>query len=142
VRTAILIVSTSVSRRADPDEIGPALAAQAEEAGAEIIGIEVIPHDYALLEDRMHHFVEDDCGLILTAGGIGVDPEHVTPEATRAVIDRELPGVQEAIRAADPELMLSRGVAGLAGGALVVNLPGTVVGARRAFEVLTPLVRA
>ena len=142
VRTAILIVSTSASRRSAPDEVGPALAAQVEEAGGEIVGIEVVPHDYALIEDRLHHFVEDDCGLVLTAGGIGADPDHVTPEATRAVIDRELPGVQEAIRAGDPELMLTRGIAGLAGVSLVVNLPGSLVGARRAFEVLTPLVRA
>jgi molybdopterin adenylyltransferase len=142
VRTAILIVSTSASRRSAPDEVGPALAAQVEEAGGEIVGIEVVPHDYALIEDRLHHFVEDDCGLVLTAGGIGADPDHVTPEATRAVIDRELPGVQEAIRAGDSELMLTRGIAGLAGVSLVVNLTGSLVGARRAFEVLTPLVRA
>jgi molybdopterin adenylyltransferase len=142
VRTAILIVSTSASRRSAPDEVGPALAAQVEEAGGEIVGIEVVPHDYALIEDRLHHFVEDDCGLVLTAGGIGADPDHVTPEATRAVIERDAPGFAEAMRTEGarhtPMGILTRGVSGVAGQTLIVNFPGSPKAIDQLFGVLEP----
>ncbi len=141
MRTAILIVSTDASRRATPDETGPLLATLLEAVGAEVAGIEVVPDDQALVEDRLHHFVDDGCPLVLTAGGIGPRPEHVTPEATREVIDRETPGVQEAIRGNDPGLLFSRGVAGFAGASLVVNLPGGADAAERAFAVLSPIFR-
>ena len=140
MRTAILIVSTAVSRREAPDEAGPVLAGLAEDAGAEVAGIEVVPDDAPLIEDRIHHFVDLDCELILTSGGAGPAPEHLTPEATWAAIERETPGLPDAMRAADPELLLFRGVAGLVGETLIVNLPGEVEAARRAFGVVAPLV--
>ena len=140
MRTAILIVSTAVSRREVPDEVGPLLAALVEEAGGAGDGIEVVPDDAPLIEDRIHHFLDLECELVLTSGGAGPAPEHTTPEATWAVIERETPGLPDAMRAADPELLLFRGVAGLAGEALIVNLPGEVEPARRAFAVLAPLV--
>lgn len=140
MRTAILLVSTDVSRRVRPDRSGPELAALAEEAGCEIVGMEVVPHDHALAEDRLHHFVEEGAQLILTVGGAGTAPEHHTPEATWAVIEREVPGIPEAIRAGDRELLMFRGVAGLAGSALIVNLPGAPEAARRAFGAIVPLL--
>ena len=140
MRTAILIVSTAVSGRQTPDEIGPALAALAEQAGGELYGMAVVPHDAAPIEDRLHRFVDAGCELVLTAGGTGRAPEHVTPEATWAVIERETPGLPEAMRAADPTLLLFRGVAGFAGTALVVNLPAPPAAARRAFLVVAPLL--
>jgi molybdenum cofactor synthesis domain-containing protein len=139
VRAAILIVSTDASRRLTSDETGPLLAALAESGGGDVVAIEVVPDDFALIEDRLRHFVDQGCGLVLTAGGIGPRPEHVTPEATRAVVDRETPGVAEAIRANDPGLLFSRGVAGFAGATLVVNLPGAPDAAQRGFAVLAPL---
>ena len=140
MRTAILIVSTAVSRRERPDETGALLAVLVEAAGGEVMGMEVVPHDPALIEDRLNHFVEAGGELVLTVGGTGPAPEHATPEATWAVIEREVPGVPEAIRAADGDLLLFRGVAGLAGTALVVNLPGAPGAAQRAFAILSPLV--
>ena len=140
MRTAILIVSTAVSRRERPDETGALLAVLIEAAGGEVAGMEVVPHDAALVEDRLNHFVEAGCDLVLTVGGTGAAPEHLTPEATWAIIEREIPGVPEAIRAADRDLLLFRGVAGLVGSAMVVNLPGAPQAARRAFEILAPLV--
>lgn len=143
MRTAVLVVSTSASRRlGPPDDLGPVVAGLAEDTGSEVVAMEVVPDDLALIEDRINAYVDDACELILTAGGIGPDSEHVTPEATLAAIDRELPGIQEAIRAQDPGERLSRGVAGMRGTSLVVNLPGTPEAARRAFEVLAPLVRS
>jgi len=140
VRTAILIVSTAVSRRLRPDRSGAVLAAQAEESGCEIRGMEVVPHDHALIEDRLRHFVDAGCELVLTAGGTGRAPEHVTPEATLAVIERSTPGIPEAMRTRDRDLLLFRGVAGLAGATLIVNLPGSPEGAQRAFGAIAPLL--
>jgi len=141
VRTAILIVSTAVSRRDASDETGAVLAGLAEEAGGDLAGIEVVPDDAALIEDRLNHFIQLGCELILTCGGAGTAPEHMTPEATWAVVEREVPGVAEAMRAADRELLLLRGVSGLAGRTLIVNLPGPVEAARRAFGgVVAPLM--
>ncbi|MDP9385007.1 MAG: molybdopterin-binding protein [Actinomycetota bacterium] len=141
MRTAILLVSTDVSRRARPDRSGPELASAAEEAGCEIIGMEVVPHDHALVEDRLTHFVDEGAELVLTIGGTGSAPEHHTPEATWAVIERETPGIPEAIRASDRELLLLfRGIAGLAGSTLIVNLPGAPDAARRAFGAIVPLL--
>ena len=99
MRTAVLTISTSVSRRQTEDVSGPRLAAAAEEAGCEVEAMEVIPDDYALIEDRLHHFVDDEFDLIFTTGGTGLTPDDVTPEATRAVIERDAPGFAEAMRA-------------------------------------------
>src|SRR3954453_8414939 len=100
VRSAVLIVSTSVARREADDESGPLLAQRAEEAGAEVVAMEVVPDDYALIEDRIRHYVEAGIELVFTTGGTGFTPDDVTPEATRAVIEREAPGLSEAMRAA------------------------------------------
>src|SRR4051812_30822148 len=81
VRAAILIVSSEVSSRLVPDEVGPLLASAVEEAGGEVAGMEVLPDDYALIEDRLHHFVEDEGELILTAGGVGPPPAQGTAGA-------------------------------------------------------------
>ena len=99
MRTAILTVSTSVSKRLSEDLSGPVLAALADEAGCDIVGMEVVPDDFALIEDRLHHFVDRDCDLIFTTGGTGMTPDDITPEATRVVIHREAPGLAEAMRA-------------------------------------------
>ena len=94
MRTAVLTVSTSVSRREAEDESGPALAALAEDAGCEVVAMEVVPDDFALIEDRLNHYIDDGCDLIFTTGGTGLTPDDVTPEATRAVLSREAPGLR------------------------------------------------
>ena len=99
MRTAILTVSTSVSSRLAEDRSGPVLAGLAEGAGCEIVGMEVVPDDFALIEDRLQHFVDQHCDLIFTTGGTGMTPDDITPEATRVVIHREAPGLAEAMRA-------------------------------------------
>ena len=116
VRTAVLTVSTAVSRREADDKSGQLLAERAEAAGAEIVAMEVVPDDYGLIEDRIRHYVDAGIELVFTTGGTGFTPDDVTPEATRAVIEREAPGLAEAMRAASlrhtPMAMLSRGVSG------------------------------
>ena len=89
MRTVVLTVSTSVSRREAEDASGPLLAHLADDAGAEIVAMEVVPDDFALIEDRLHHYVDDGVSFIFTTGGTGLTPDDVTPEATRAVIERE-----------------------------------------------------
>jgi molybdopterin adenylyltransferase len=142
VRTAVLTVSTSVSRRLAEDESGPLLAELAENAGADVEAMEVVPDDYGLIEDRLHHFVDDGMSLVFTTGGTGFTPDDITPEATRAVIERDAPGFAEAMRAEalrrTPMGILSRGVAGIAGRTLIVNFPGSPKAVRELFPVIAP----
>jgi len=126
---AILTISTSRARGDGEDESGPALAAFAERLGAKVIGTEVVPDERELIAGRLRWWCDEGgCELVLTTGGTGLSPDDVTPEATRDVIDREAPGIAEAMRAASREhtdtWMLSRGVAGTRGRTLIVNFPG------------------
>jgi molybdenum cofactor synthesis domain-containing protein len=145
VRTAVLTVSTTVARREADDVSGPLLAERAEEAGAEIVAMEVVPDDFALLEDRLRHYVDDGVAFILTTGGTGLTPDDVTPEATRAVLEREAPGFAEAIRSASlqhtPMAPLMRGVSGVAGRTLIVNFPGSPRAIDQVFGVIAPTLR-
>jgi molybdopterin adenylyltransferase len=145
VRTAVLTISSRVSRRQADDASGPLLAELAEEAGADVQAMEVVPDDFSLIEDRLHHFVDAEMALVFTTGGTGFTPDDVTPEATRAVIEREAPGFAEAMRAEalrrTPMGILSRGVAGIAGQTLIVNFPGSPNAVRELFPVIAPTLR-
>jgi molybdopterin adenylyltransferase len=144
VRTAVLTISTSVSRREAEDESGPLLARLADAAGADVTAMEVVPDDLALIEDRLHHYVDADCRLILTTGGTGLTPDDVTPEATNLVIQRDTPGIAEAMRAESrrhtPMGMLSRGVAGVSERTLIVNFPGSPRAVEQLFGVIAPIL--
>jgi molybdopterin adenylyltransferase len=144
MRTCVLTVSTSVSRRASEDESGPLLAQLADEAGADVEAMEVVPDDFGLVEDRLHHYVDDDFALILTTGGTGFTPDDITPEATRAVIEREAPGLAEAMRAESlkhtPMGMLSRGVTGIAHRTIIINFPGSPKAIGQLFPVVAPVL--
>jgi molybdenum cofactor synthesis domain-containing protein len=145
VRTAVLTVSTRVSRREAEDRSGPLLAELAETAGADVAAMEVVPDDYSLIEDRLHHFVDDGMALVFTTGGTGFTPDDITPEATRAVIEREAPGYAEAMRAEalrhTPMGILTRGVSGIAGQTLIVNFPGSPKAVEELFPVIAPTLR-
>jgi len=145
VRTAVLTISTRVSRREADDASGPLLAELAEKAGADVQAMEVVPDDYSLIEDRLHHFVDDQMALVFTTGGTGFTPDDITPEATRAVIERDAPGLAEAMRAEalrrTPTGILSRGVSGIAGKTLIVNFPGSPNAVRELFPVIAPTLR-
>jgi molybdenum cofactor synthesis domain-containing protein len=130
VRAAILTISTSKARGEGEDESGARLAGLAEELGADIVGREIVADERVEIEARLRRWADEErCELVLTTGGTGFAPSDVTPEATRAVLDREAPGLAEAMRAASREhtahWMLSRGVAGIRGGTLIVNFPGS-----------------
>jgi molybdopterin adenylyltransferase len=129
-RAAIITISTSKAAGAGEDESGPRLAILAEALGAEIAGRDLIPDERATIERRLRHWaLEEGCELVLTTGGTGLAPSDVTPEATLAVIDREIPGITEAMREASrphtPYWMLSRARAGVCGSSLLINFPGS-----------------
>jgi molybdenum cofactor synthesis domain-containing protein len=142
MRTAVLTISTSVSEGRAEDTSGPLLASLADEAGADVVAVEVLPDDQAIIEVRLRHHADDGCDLVFTTGGTGFTPDDVTPEATRAVIDRDAPGFAEAIRANalrhTPMGILTRGVSGIAGRTLIVNFPGSPKAVRESFPVVAP----
>jgi molybdopterin adenylyltransferase len=129
IGAAVLTISTSRARGDGVDQSGPALAAYAERLGAKVIGTEVIPDERELIAGRLRFWCDEGgCELVLTTGGTGFSLDDLTPEATRDVLDREAPGLAEAMRAASREhtamWMTSRGVAGTRGRSLIVNFPG------------------
>ena len=128
-RAAVITVSTSKARGEGDDISGPALAVFAERLGLEVVGVEVIPDERELIAGRLRFWCDEGgCELVLTTGGTGFSLDDVTPEATRDAIEREAPGLPEAMRAASREhtemWMTSRGVAGTRGRSLIVNFPG------------------
>jgi molybdopterin adenylyltransferase len=143
MRAAIITVSTSRAAGEGGDESGDALAEFATGLGAEIAGRDVITDDRELIAESLRHWADTmSCDLILTTGGTGFTPNDVTPEATREVIDREAPGIPEAMRAASrphtKHWMLSRAVAGIRGGTLIVNFPGSPKSIAEAGEAIAP----
>jgi molybdenum cofactor synthesis domain-containing protein len=141
VRAALITISTSKATGAGHDESGERLAELAAALGLEVAGRELITDDRELIERRLRHWSEGGrCELVLTSGGTGVAPSDVTPEATRAVIEREVPGIAEALRASSrahtKHWLLSRGVAGIRGTTLIVNLPGSPKAVAQAGEAI------
>jgi molybdopterin adenylyltransferase len=104
--------------------------------------MEVVPDDFSLIEDRLNHFIDSGCDLVFTTGGTGLTPDDITPEATRAVIDREAPGFAEALRwegaRHTPMGILSRGISGIGGRTLIVNFPGSPRAIDEVFPALAP----
>jgi molybdopterin adenylyltransferase len=140
VKAAVLTVSDGVHHGTREDRSGDALADLLEGEGYEVER-RVVPDEAAAIAAEITDLAERNA-LVLTTGGTGFTPRDVTPEATRTVLDREAPGIAEAIRAdaraRTPHALLSRGLAGLRGPTLVVNLPGSPGGCRDGFAVLRP----
>jgi molybdopterin adenylyltransferase len=140
VKAAVLTVSDGVAEGSRADESGAVLA---ELLAAEGHAVErrVVPDDRDAIAEAIAELAEE-AALVLTTGGTGLGPRDVTPEATGDVLERSAPGIAEAIRsdsiAKTPHALLSRGIAGVRGRALVVNLPGSPGGCRDGFAVLRP----
>lgn len=143
-RAVVVTCSTRASQGVYPDRGGTLIAQTLREWGCEVAEPTVVPDGPAVAE-ALRAALATGPDLVLTTGGTGLTPTDGTPEATRALLDREVPGIAEAIRAAGvaagvPTAMLSRGVAGLAGRTLVVNLPGSSGGVRDALAVLAEVL--
>lgn len=129
-RAAVLTVSSSrAGGSGEPDESGERLERFARSLGTEIVARELVPDEREQIEAQLRDWADEErCDLVLTTGGTGFSPTDLTPEATRAVLQREAPGIAEAMRAASrdhtPHWMLSRAVAGIRGSTLIVNFPG------------------
>ena len=143
MRAAVLTVSDGVHEGTRDDRSGDTLAELLTEEGFEVTR-RIVPDEQAAIAAAIVDLASS-ARVVLTTGGTGFAPRDVTPEATRPLIEREAPGVAEAIRAdartKTPHALLSRGVAGLVGETLVVNLPGSPGGCRDGFEVLRPALR-
>jgi molybdenum cofactor synthesis domain-containing protein len=144
-RALAITVSNRASAGIYADRSGPVLAELLRSAGCETDGPKVIP-DGSAVQEALREAVAAGYDVVVTTGGTGLTPGDLTPEMTRQVIDREIPGISEAIRAAGvsagvPAAMLSRGVAGLAGTTLIVNLPGSTGGVRDGMSVLQFVIK-
>jgi molybdopterin adenylyltransferase len=143
VRVAVLTVSDRVSGGTRDDAGGSALCELLEGVGATLVSRAVVPDEREPIAATLRAMTAD-ADVVLTTGGTGLGPRDVTPEATRAVLDREAPGIAEALRAASlaitPFAMLSRATAGLVGRVLVVNLPGNPKAVREEWAVLAPVL--
>ena len=143
MRAAVLTVSDGVHAGDREDASGDLLEGLLAEEGFDVLR-RVVPDERTVIAEAIADLAADAL-LVLTTGGTGFAPRDVTPEATVAVIEREAPGVAEAIRAdalaRTPHALLSRGIAGLRGATLVVNLPGSPGGCRDGFAVLRPALR-
>ena len=143
IRAVVITVSDRGARGERADGSGPEIAGMLQAAGMEIVGSQIIPDEKADIRRLLIEWSDDKCAdLILTTGGTGVSPRDVTPDATREVIEREIPGMAEAMRhhsaAVTPHAMISRALAGIRGRTLIINLPGSPKGARENLGVLLP----
>lgn len=144
-RALVVTASNRASAGVYEDRSGQALAAGLAGLGFQVEGPKVLPDDAAEIEDVLRAAVDAGIEVVLTTGGTGLSPTDVTPEATRRVLEREAPGIAEAVRRYGaengvPTAVLSRGVAGTAGRTLIVNLPGSTGGAKDGLAVLAPLL--
>jgi len=144
IRALAVTVSNRAAAGVYEDRSGPVLAGLLRDAGCEVDGPLVVP-DGDPVEVALREAVTSGYDVVVTTGGTGLTPGDLTPEMTRRVIDREVPGIAEAIRSAGaaggvPAAILSRGLAGLAGRVLVVNLPGSTGGVRDGMAVLAAVL--
>jgi len=145
VKATVIAASNRAAAGVYEDTTGPLIVAALEEAGFEVTGPVVVP-DGDPVGEAIRAAVDGGARAVLTTGGTGLTPTDLTPEVTRALLDREVPGIAEAIRAYGaakgvPTAALSRGLAGVAGQALVVNLPGSRGGVKDGLAVVVPLLR-
>ncbi|MBI5295139.1 MAG: MogA/MoaB family molybdenum cofactor biosynthesis protein [Chloroflexi bacterium] len=145
IRFGILTASDRSARGERPDTSGPALADLVRAGGGSVVQMAILPDDRSALAAAMRAWADSgEVDVILVTGGTGFAPRDVTPEATRDVIEKEAPGLAEAMRAASlkitPHAMLSRLAAGIRGRTLIINLPGSPKGAVENLQVVLPVL--
>jgi molybdenum cofactor synthesis domain-containing protein len=143
IDVAILTISDGCYKGERIDESGKYLKEKVEEKGWNVIKYEIVPDEKEMIEKKLIEFC-NFCNLILTTGGTGVGPRDITPEATQNVIEKNIPGIPEILRIKTYEKskfsVLSRGIAGIKGESLIINLPGSLKGVIDCFEILSDLI--
>ena len=145
IRAAVITVSDACSRGEREDASGATLVQLLNDAGATIVERKILSDDLDPLAQTLLEFAErDEINLIITTGGTGLGPRDNTPEATQRVIEREAPGIAEAIRTESlkvtPMAMISRGVCGVRSRTLIINLPGSPKAVKESFAVIAPVL--
>jgi len=145
IKFAILTVSDRSSSGTREDRSGPLLQQAVIDSGWEVKQIDIVPDEFPEIVDRLQTWSESgEINVILTTGGTGFSSRDVTPEATKAVVDRQAPGLAEAMRAGSltitPHAMLSRSEAGIRKNTLIINLPGSPKGALENFRIVVPVL--
>jgi molybdenum cofactor synthesis domain-containing protein len=145
IRAVVITISDRCARGEQEDISGKILRDLLQELDAELVASEILPDEFDLVQEKLRAVADRaDVNLIITTGGTGFSPRDVTPEATRAVIEREAPGLAEAMRMQTlqntPMAMISRGVCGIRANALIINLPGSPDGVREQFTVIKPVL--
>ena len=145
IHAVVLTASDACSRDEREDKSGELLVELLTGIGARIVAKEILSDDLEPLEEKLREYADrPDVNLVVTTGGTGFGPRDNTPEATLRVIEREAPGLAEAMRIQTlkntPMAMISRGVSGIRSGALIVNLPGSPKAVRESFEVIGPVL--
>src|SRR5205085_1063554 len=145
MKAVVITVSDACSRGEREDASGAALVELLTELGAQIVERKIVSDDLEPLAQMLRKYAErNDVDVIITTGGTGLGPRDNTPEATLRVIEREAPGIAEAMRAESlkvtPMTMLSRGVCGVRSGTLIINLPGSPKAVRESFAVIAPVL--
>lgn len=143
-RIRAVVVSVSDTRDESDDHSGLRLLELLEDFGVEVLEKIMVTDDFEDLRQTLYTLTESDANLIITTGGTGFSDRDNTPEATRAVIEKEAPGLSEAMRAESAKhtrfAMLSRGVSGIRNGTLIINLPGSTKGVEQCFGVIAPVL--
>ena|SRR6185369_4216125 len=140
----VLTISDSASAGKRDDLSGPEAKRILQEAGFEVVAVEILPDERDQIESRLRRASEEDFRVVVTSGGTGLSPRDVTPEATMAVIDRPVPGMAELMRLESfkitPRAALSRATAGVRKSTLIINLPGSVKGVRECLAAVRPIL--
>ena len=145
ISAVVITASDACARGEREDASGAALVQLLTDLGAEVVATKILSDDPDPLTQSLIDFADrDDVNLIITTGGTGLGPRDNTPEATQRIIEREAPGIAEAIRAESlkvtPMAMISRGISGVRSGTLIVNLPGSPKAVKESFAVIAPVL--
>ena len=143
-KSLVITISDSAAAGKREDLSGPEAKRILVEAGFDVQAIDVLPDERSAIEKRLKSAADDGFSLIVTSGGTGLSPRDVTPEATLAVIDRNVPGIADLMRIESlkitPKAALSRAVTGIRGQTLIINLPGSVKGVRECLAAVRPIL--